>query len=828
MRFLGRFVARFPRLVLVVGLLLTLLALWPASRLKLATDILDLLPDGSPAASDYRLFLEHFGGFEKVFILIEAADAERDPQSGKIGAEAGAEVLAAAERIEELLAGNPLLKEVRAGLEPADIAFFEHFVLRRAPLLLPEDALPALEQNLAPAAVRQKAAEIAASLRTPAGGVRVPLLVNDPLGLADSLDLLAAAGTGVPLDPLTSTFLTPEGDIALLILSPAVSEIDPESGHRLAAVLDEAFAAVQAEANIPLTLRAIGGPLYAAQDEKHFREDLESTLSSSAISCTLLLILVFGGLRIPLAALTGLAAALVWTTGLLSLTLGELSAVSLGFAAVLVGLGLDYGIHLGARYRQHIFSGQEPGLALEESFAHSGAGLWTSALTTSLAFASLGFAHFRPLREVGLVVGLGVVMMLVGSATVGASLWLSRGTQQPRGKGIWQVLESMTSAMVSFSSRHPRQILGAAALLSAVGLWGLKDLGISGDVTALRPANHPVFAAEEILAKRFGLGLDTSTVVVEGRDLAEALSRAAAVKKVLLEATAGRTSIVSPTDWLIAAKGAGGRLAALQQLPFGQAADELEAALKQQNLDPRGFASGLEALRAFAAGRDPGAPSEEDWPSGLDEIIHVESGRVFAALHLRQPKDLWPLGPPDELGVKLRAVAPGAAIASAVRIGAELKDLAVTDLEILSGVALLAVGLVVLLSFRFNLWLSLTASLPVLLGSCWSLGLWGALGKPLDLLSLTVVPILLGIGIDDGLHATHGKSHAGGITESVRQAGVAIFLTSATTVLGFGSLAFSSIPGLRSGGILVSLGVSACFLATVLVLPAIDAVRRSE
>lgn len=831
MRQLGRFVGGAPKWVLAGGILLTALLGWQATKLRLATDLISLLPDGSPAATDYRLFLEKFGGFEKVFVLVEAQGAEKDPETGKIDPEKTAAVMEAVERLGEILAESPLVRDVRTGLEPEDVAFFENFVLRRAPLLLPDAALADISKKLEPAAVEARAAEIAGSLRSPAGEVRATLLVGDPLGLADQLDLMSA-GIGMPMDMLTSTFLTPEGDLSLLMFSPTVAEIDPESGRQMEATLAAAFEQVRQESEEPLIFHALGGPLYAAQDERLFREDFAYTMPTSAITCVLLLVIVFGSLRIPLASFVGVACGMICTAGLITIVLGELSAVSLGFAAVLVGLGIDYGIHLGSRYRQQVLAGKPPIAAIEDSFAYKGAGLWSSALTTASGFIVLGFAHFRPLREVGLVVGLGIVMMVIGSLTIGASLWYSPGGRE-RSPAIWRFLDKSIQRLVGFAQRRPRPVLIATALLTAGGLWGLSGLGLSGDLAALRPTNHPIFKAEELLAKRFGVGLDTSTVVIEAPDLEQLLERAGEAKALLAEATAGRASIVSPTDWLIAAPRAEERLLKLKELPFASAAEVLALALERHNLSPRAFAPGLDALRAFGRGEDPAAPSREDWPSGLGELIREEKnagqpGKVYAALQLRLPDDLWPEGPPDELAARLREKAPGAAMASAIRIGAELKRLAAEDLRNLSLLALLVVATVVMVSFRGKVAPSAMSLAPVLLGACWSLGLCGALGQPLDLLSLTVVPTLLGIGIDNGLHVIHGARSSGSVAEAARQAGVAMFLNSGATVFSFGSLILSSIPGLRIGGILISAGVIACFFATVLVLPAVAALRGRE
>jgi predicted RND superfamily exporter protein len=821
MRALGRFVARRPWLVIGLGLALTLLSLWPASRLRLATDLVSLLPDGSSAAADYSLFLEHFGGFEKVFVLVRAEDPE--------SSEATAAVLGGIERLDEKLAELPLVAEVRTGLEDADVDFFLRFVAARAPLLLPDATLPEVAARLEPAAVAARGQEIAAAVRAPGGEARVPLLMHDPFGFAERLPALHAASGGIPIDLLTSTFLTEAGDVGLLILSPAVSEIDPESGRQLAAALDQAFAAtkteVLAESGEKLEILALGGPLYAAQDEKLFREDLEATLGVSSFACLAFLVLIFGSLRIPLASLLGLSIGMVWTAGLIGLTVGELTAVSLGFAAVLIGLG-DYGIYLGARFHDRVLGGQAPALALEETFVEISAGLWSSTLTIALAFGALAAAHFRPLREVGLVVGLGMILMLAGSITVGAAFFVRRKPLRPSAGRWWRAMQRGVDALVDLAETRPKAVLGVSLLLAAISLTQIYSLELSADLRALRPADHPALAAEQLLTERFAVGIDTSTVVLQADSLDQLVEQVDAVKAVLEKAGGGRLSIVAP-DWLVAAAHGRERLQQLAALRFGPAADELESSLRAANLDPRAFAPGLAALRAFAAGTDPGAPQVEQWPSGLRELIKFDGEKVWGALHLRIPRDLWPEGPPADLAEALRQAAPGSALASVVRIGAELKTLALRDIRNLMLIALLAVGLVVVLSFRGDLGKSAMAAIPVTVGSLWSLGVWGALDRPLDLLSLMAVPILFGIGIHDGLHSAHGVDERG-IGKSVREAGAALFLTGGTTVLGFGSLVFSSIPGLQNSGILVAIGVSACWLATVLILPALDAWRRGR
>jgi predicted RND superfamily exporter protein len=145
------------------------------------------------------------------------------------------------------------------------------------------------------------------------------------------------------------------------------------------------------------------------------------------------------------------------------------------------------------------------------------------------------------------------------------------------------------------------------------------------------------------------------------------------------------------------------------------------------------------------------------------------------------------------------------------------------DLRRLGAWCLVAIAAVVLLSFRGRPRPALLSLLPVLLGSFWLLGLCGGIGLVIDPMSMTVAPLLLGIGIDDGLHALHGARAHGDLVSSLKQVGQAMTLTTLTTCIGFGTLVFSRVPSLQSGGALVAAGTALCLLATLLVLPALDA-----
>ncbi|MEO1085322.1 MAG: MMPL family transporter, partial [Acidobacteriota bacterium] len=399
------------------------LALVPGLRLE--TDLLALLPQDAEESMEYRRFLELFGGFEKVFILVVP---RADGDAGADGALEG-DLLEAADELAQRLEASPEISAIRSGLEEEEEAFFRQFVVRRAPLLLTDDQLTDLEALVQPEALDRRASELRAQLRAPTGSLQSLFAREDPLGLALRLPLVGGGGE-LPIDPVTGAFQSRNGDAALLVVTPAGGELDPESGRRLLADLDAAFQEIESD-HPGVRCRAIGGPLYAAQDETAIRADMESTVAGSVIGVTAILLLAFSGLWVPTAAVLVLAASFAVTGAALAVGVGQLTAVGLGFAAVLVGLGVDYAIHGATRFRQARLDGAAPADALAHAVADAGPGILTSALTTAAAFATLGAAHFRPLRELGLVVATGIVAIVLMTAWLGSALLVAAGLGAP-------------------------------------------------------------------------------------------------------------------------------------------------------------------------------------------------------------------------------------------------------------------------------------------------------------------------------------------------------------------------------------------------------------
>jgi predicted RND superfamily exporter protein len=145
------------------------------------------------------------------------------------------------------------------------------------------------------------------------------------------------------------------------------------------------------------------------------------------------------------------------------------------------------------------------------------------------------------------------------------------------------------------------------------------------------------------------------------------------------------------------------------------------------------------------------------------------------------------------------------------------RDLA--DSLVIAGVAI-AVALLLALRHPFS---AALAAIPLVGGIVAMLGVMALLSIKFNYANFIVLPLIVGIGIDDGIHIVHRwrQESKENLTKVLNQIGRAIVLTSLTTTIGFGSLISSHYPGLRSIGWVTALGILTCLLAALILLPAV-------
>ena len=258
--------------------------------------------------------------------------------------------------------------------------------------------------------------------------------------------------------------VTDNGRMGFVLLRIKTDETDFVRGrtaiHRLRQIVDEVRIR-----HPDVKLGITGMPVLESDEmETSQRDSVRSTLIGM-VGVILVLLAGMGGWRGPLLAMLTLLLAMTWSLGFTTLAVGHLNILSMSFGAILVGLGIDFGIHFFTRYDQARQSCSDGDEALRETARSVGPGISTGAITTALAFLTASLTHFRGVAELGIIAGGGIVLCLVAAMVVMPAL-LKLGDR--RASGGRRRHEVPVALLCQPFLRHP-YLSCALALVTTVG-----------------------------------------------------------------------------------------------------------------------------------------------------------------------------------------------------------------------------------------------------------------------------------------------------------------------------------------------------------------------
>jgi predicted RND superfamily exporter protein len=797
---------------------LTVACAWlTAARLRVSSDISTLFPDSGDAAALSR-FTRAFGGRDPAVVLVRGERAE--------------DVAAVADGIAESLRRAPSVVRV----------------LDRAPSpALPQDptlawayAGPAARDRLraavTPEGMRARLAETRAMLLAPAGASSVETwLERDPLRLAQiPWESRAELASGVPFSA-GGAFVADDGRARLVIAEPRGSAF--ESGAAKALV-DDVERAEKTSGRPGVTTELAGGHAIAWSTEQMLRRDLEISGSLSAVLASLAFVVAFRRARALAAVLPPLALGTLWTTGLAALFPAGLSAVAVAFAAVVVGVGVDTGVHVYAALLDARRRGLPPREAAAFARAATARPTLTAAAVAGLAFASLALSGLRAVKQLGLLCGAGELLtsvaILLITPEIGA--WLETGP--PPAALASRAIETLIAA----TSTRARALcaLGACALpivVVAIAGWPRP----ADAVVAIRPrALAPLLAQEHahaIFGGRPGQWIVVTADADEERARARADRVAGAIEPLVVAGEAqGFDALATFAPSLETQRD---RLAERDALDLPSRRTLLESALRDQGFDVDACAPALDAFSHPSRGV-PGASTGADAPDALAWIrarhVATDRGETLVATYVRPTGNA---ARDARLRAAILAADPAAAVTGFDAIDRALRESLGHDL--------LAVGAVALAVVAVALRLALPSARHVLVALATLACEMGFVGLAMRVLSVRwhvydalVLPVLFGVTIDESMFLLHAaaavpgggtpqwSAHHKTIEAGLRTQGPLVVATALTTAAGFAALLACQYEGLRDLGMVGALGVLAGLVAALGVVPSALALLRKR
>jgi uncharacterized protein len=620
-----------------------------------------------------------------------------------------------------------------------------------------------------------------------------PLIAASVLDLGPLTEKLKQGGTELKL--------VSESGVARMIVRPRGSAHDLPFAAKFMAGVDEHLAAVQAVHPDVRVVWKGGAYRHNVEDYEAIVEDIFTTTLASLVLVILIIALAFRTPRALAVIFLPLMLSNLWTIGIAGATVGGLNTFTSFVNAVLIGLGVEFGVHLYSRVRECVEAGDSVEDAVVRAWDLVGGACTSAAFTSSAGFAALLFAHFAGFRQLGWLLSLGLLLTLVAGLLLMPILvvWLDRrgpalrktnfGLRGPKPPPVYHLAPMTLTLIGGFT------IVAGLFVRNVEFEFDLSELRREGLAYADLTPRQQLFARESYAPLVISYGSEA--------ELDEAVARVSA--KVEAGKLPEITQVLSIRSILPADQE--DRVAVLRDL----------AALSKDPNTAFLPATVRENLQRVALA-DPHVMTPDELPRGVQHALGALDGHH--RMLLVPGGNMWDMREAYHLTEVMEREFPDTVIASEYVTLGVLFRLMHRDAPI---IAVVALGLVLFFtSLDLRRLRPVAGAMGVLLaGVAWWVALMVMTGIKISMVNFVGVPIVLGIGIDVMIHLVHRleEEGPGGIIKSLSTTGWASALGTSTTVVAFAALSLGSSQGIRSLGLLVLLGEVAVTIAAFVLIP---------
>jgi predicted exporter len=775
------------RWLILALLLLLLLCGWQLSRLQLEENISALLPDGnSVVANDFQL-LQQAPFARKLVVnlraasnistdqLLDATDALRDALPPELFENAlsgpGAEL------------GLALLNELGQYL----------------PLLADTEDLQRIDERLAPNEIDRRLQIALSQLLQPQGVALKEKIRRDPLGLESiALEKLRHLNPVPEVRLERGHFLSKDGRNTLILADTSVAITDSRGSQELLA----AFATARHQLPPGINAELVSGHAYTQANATTIQKDMSRVLIASGVGVLLLFLLFLRSIRalfVYLLPLFSFAVALLVCV----FVYDQVSGITIGFGAVLLGITIDFGLHV-------YFALRKVSNSTEETLRAVARPVLFGALTSLAAFSVLLSSELPGQRQLALFAMAGIASALI-LALVFLPHFLGKQSENRQ--------VSRLQIKPHIYTRVPLlrvTILMSWFVITLVAAFQIQQLSINGDLRKLSYQSETIRQNEADLAAAWGNMRGRALIFAKGKELQSALRSNEQVWQLLK--SQDQTGIVSLAPLLPTQETMQTRRDIWQDFWVQRRAAVEESLIKYGHV--YGFS---------AAAFEPFWSQIQQPPDtfGVAQLQQLGFQDLLDNLLLEdengyQVISLLPDNPELILALEGQlASLPGVTLVSQSRFGRQLSREIGADFNQFILSAGLAVLFLLLVLFR-RIRPLLLALLPVLTGLVVMFGAMAWLGLELNLFNVVASILIIGLGVDYGIFMVcHGQQQQQQELASAR----AVLVSGLTTLVGFGALVLAEHPALHSIGLTVLLGISAAVPTAVLVIPAFQLKR---
>lgn len=865
-----------------LALVITVIAAGLASRLKLEMQFKNLMPQDHPMVQEFNQILDDYHTASMIIIAAKGAEQELKPFA------------------DELV---PEIRAMKDDIRRVDYTMEREFILEHGLMLQKADDLENMKGMYEDLSLLPLLTHLNDSFEKEYVQDEESISTNEKEnnavrfldGIKHWLNAIERyAANGATLDPAVAEasvdqfligdeyFISQDKDMLLIFAQPAFAITDMERVVEVVNAVDERIARVAER--YPGVFAGTTGTFALTRDEMEAgSEDMFVTSIIAFVLILLLFIVSFRMWTAPLLAGISLTMGILWAAGFAALTVGSLNIMTSMFSVLLLGLGIDFSIHMISVYTECRGAGCSIGDALHQTLLKSGNGIITGSLTTACAFLTLMISDSAGMSEFGLVAGSGVIFCMLSTLlalpamlSLRDKIWIRFRREKYSARSVeFHFLGRLAHVI----SRRPVSVLLGCLVITAVLLFSALKITFDYNYLNMEPVGLTSIKLQDEMIEEFDVTPDFALITASSVEDARRIADAAKDLKMV-------GMVTSISNYIPSVEEQQKRIPHLQEIRSDLTTHHRLTPLTEENFEP--FLAELNRVEtnvielaqlAYLGGQnkvdqkskeiigdleDPQSKSMiavlidklnmdrpksirnlnlfqehyapyfrqlalgmastepitlEDLPRNIwDQFVDKKGNRFLVSIY---PKEqVWNLEFLKRFTHQMQELDPR--VTGMPPVFYVLIQIIGRDGKVAAGLTVIVVFLLVFLDFR-DIRSALMAMVPLVVGAIWMVGAMHLLGLQLTLVNVMAIPLIIGIGIDDGVHILHRYriEGAGKISTVLTSTGKSVLLTSLTTMLAFGSLKFATYRGLGSLGMALFIGVGMCFLTSVVILPAL-------
>jgi hopanoid biosynthesis associated RND transporter like protein HpnN len=659
------------------------------------------------------------------------------------------------------------------------------------------------------------------------------------------------------------------GQMFLLLIHPRVDGGNAAALHEATIPKLRRILAASRTQFPDVKINLTGEPVLDSDEMRQSQNDAtKATILTFVLICVLFAFSFREVLR-PLLAVGCMIIVLGASMGYVTLTVGHLNLITVTFAVMILGLGIDLGIQFVARYEEELSQGVPRDEAVRTAIEHTGPSIITAGVTNAAAFFAMGLSSFRGVIELGVIAGGGMLIASAATMTVLPALLLLVHRQR---ESTHIPARSAATWFEQFLLRRPYLVLTICGILTAGALlvgWAirfdynllnLQSKKLPSVETELRLLNADVestlfasivcdnFEEARVLQERLSKLPSVATVHSIAELIPEQQNQKAEIIREIQHALGTvqfEVPAYDPADTelvirsleslrLRASKlGREEKISPAVLTPLTNALSQTRS--KLQAMEPtelqsrlakyeRRFYADLEAQLQLMADQIVDRPMGlDDIPQEVRQMLVGKTGKLLVRVFPKE--NIWERDALVDFVRQVQSVAPKV---TGTPLGIyEFVEILKTGYCKAALWALLVIAILIFVDFR-GAYATLLTILPLLVGMAWMLGAMVILRIDFNPANIMVLPLLVGIGVAYGIYVVQRYRESGEATFYSKSTGRAVVLSALTTMVAFASLIIGAHRGIRSLGLVVTIGVIACLVAALVLLPALLEVARRK